>query len=240
MPYIPGGRRRAVTLVAILISGLLSAASAMAKPPAPPKPKPGTTTTNYGDASNAINAYLASTNIPASSCTDPSLSQPFSDWSDSNYYALAPGQSDSNFTGTNWYLMGGANITTTTLNDGSTGSVLDMPSGSLAISPPMCVAYNYPTARTMVRTLSGTGGVAVYVAYFNGTAYQVTNGGSAGGNSTSNAGGNGNGNAWGLSGQVNLNPSNTPGWQIARFALYASGTGEYQLYNFYVDPYAKR
>jgi hypothetical protein len=234
MPYIPAGRKQAVRLVAIMIAGLLCAAPAIAK--APPKPKPGSTTTTstYADASNAINAYLASTNISASSCTDPSLTQPFVGWADSNYYALAPGQSDSNFTGTNWYLMNGATITTTTLNDGSTGSVLDMPSGSLAISPPMCVAYNYPTARTMVRTLSGTGGVDVYVAYFNGTSYQVTNGGSAGatGSSTSSA--------WGLSDQINLNPSTTSGWQIARFALYASGSGEYQLYNFYVDPYAKR
>lgn len=234
MPYIPAGRKRVASVVTVMICGLLCAAPAVAK--APPKPKGGSDAAAW----SAINAYLASTNISASSCADPTLTQPFTSWSDSNYYALAPGQSDSNFTGTNWYLMGGANITSTTLDDGTTGNVLDMPSGSLAISPPMCVAYNYPTARTMVRAKSGTGGVDVYVAYFNGTSYQVTNGGNASGNSTNNAGGNGNGNAWGLSGQINLNPSTTSGWQIARFALYASGSGEYQLYNFYVDPYAKR
>lgn len=233
MPYIPAGRRQAVTLVAIVISALLCAAPALAK--APPKPS------SVSGATSAINAYLASTDISASSCADPSLTQPFTGWGDSNYYALAPGQSPSSFSGTNWYLMGGANITSTTLSDGSTGSVLDMPSGSLAVSPPMCVAYNYPTARTMVRALFGTGGVDVYVAYFDGTSYQVTNGGNANGstNGTGNAGGSDTGNVWGLSGQINLNPSNTSGWQIARFALYASGSGEYQLYNFYVDPYAK-
>lgn len=227
MPYIPAGRRHGVAVLAVLLTGLLMVApSAMAK-----AAKHSDNTTYTGDQSSAINNYLASTNISSSSCADPTLSQPFAPLGDSNYYALAPGQSDSDFTATNWYLTGGANVVSTTLAHGNAGHVLDLPAGALAISPPMCVAYNYPTARAMVRTPTGSGSVSTYVAYSDGSSYQVLNGGSLVGN--------GNGNGWGLSGQINLQPSSTPGWQVARFALYSS-SGDTQLYNFYVDPYAKR
>jgi hypothetical protein len=78
--------------------------------------------------------------------------------------------------------------------------------------------------------VAGTSGVDAYVAYTNGSSFQVVNGGNV----------NGNGNSWKLSGQINLQPSSNPGWQIARFALYVSGSSsESQVYNFYVDPYHK-
>jgi hypothetical protein len=101
----------------------------------------------------------------------------------------------------------------------------------MAVSPPMCVAANYPTARTMVRTVSGGGGVAVFVTYAGTSTWtKAKNGGNA----------KGKGNAWGISDNVKLSPSNTPGWQVVRFALVPDGGhNEYQVYNFYVDPYAK-
>ncbi|MFL5822830.1 MAG: hypothetical protein ACJ764_05240 [Solirubrobacteraceae bacterium] len=237
MPYIPAGRRRGVSIVAALTAGLLVIAQpAIAK--APPKPPPShSSNSSSGDMSSAIQSYLDSTNIDSSSCADPQLSQPFADgWSDSAYYALAPGQDDSSFTGNHWFLWNGANITSTTLLNGNPGSVLDLPGGSLAVSPPMCLAYNYPTARMMVRNMAGNSGVSTYVVYFQGSSYQVKDGGNANGN------GSGSGKAWGLSGQISLQPSSDPGWQLARFVLYNPGgaSSDAQIYNFYVDPYAKR
>lgn len=236
MPYIPAGRKHGIAFVAMLVAGVLLAAQPAVAKPKPSGPNPPSGPQSLSPSTyQAIESWLAATNISSSSCADPPLSQPFlANWNDSNYYALAPGQSDSNFSGSNWFLANGANITSATLVNGSTSSVLDLPSGAFAVSPPMCLAFNYPSARAMVRTLAGTDSLDVLVAYLNGSSYQIVNGGTANGN------GNGNGNAWGLSGQINLQPSSNPGWQIARFVLYADGSSsEFQLYNFYVDPYSK-
>jgi hypothetical protein len=46
--------------------------------------------------------------------------------------------------------------------------VLDLPSGSKAVSPTICVTTEFPTARTMVRNVVGAEGVFFYVSYANG------------------------------------------------------------------------
>lgn len=217
MPYIPGGRRRGMSIVVAVAAALLvPAASAMAAPPP-----------------DWIASALSTAGVSTVTCSNPTLTQPFAPFGDRNYYTLAPGESDSNFTGDGWMLLNGANITSATLADGSTtGSVLDLPGGSMAISPPMCVASNYPTARTMALNVHGGGGVHVYVTYAGTSSWtKAKDGGSA----------HGKGNAWGLSDNLKVSPANTPGWQIVRFALVADGGGnnEYQIYNFYVDPYSK-
>src|ERR1700746_3017074 len=68
-----------------------------------------------------------------SQCVEPTLTQAFLYAGDTNLYTLAPGQVPDNFAGTGWVLSGGASIKRTTLEDGSTGNVLDMPSGSQAV-----------------------------------------------------------------------------------------------------------
>src|SRR5690349_18923507 len=72
-------------------------------------------------------------------CIAPALTQPFAQINDHSNYMLAPGQSDGQFQGTGWTLSGGASIVTATLPDGGAGQVLDMPSGSKAVSPVICV-----------------------------------------------------------------------------------------------------
>jgi hypothetical protein len=216
MPYIPAGRKRAVSFLTAAVAALLlpAAANAMSPP-------------------DWVAATLQTTTYAPPSCTDPNLTQPFQSFSDRNYYVMAPGESPSNFSGDGWMLLNGANISTATLADGSSSNVLDLPSGSMAVSPPMCVASNYPTARTMVRNVNGGGGVHVFVTYAGSSSWsKAKDGGSCNGNK---------GNAWGLSDNVKLQPANTPGWQIVRFALVpdTGGHNEYQVYNFYVDPYAK-
>jgi hypothetical protein len=96
----------------------------------------------------AQSAAAAST---AAHCSEPFLSQPFA--GDSRWYTLAPGETSGNFDGTGWTLSGGAKIVTETLPTGSTTSVLDLPAGSSATSPAMCVDGTYPLARMETRTL---------------------------------------------------------------------------------------
>ena len=167
-----------------------------------------------------------------SQCKEPVLTQPLLWASDSNYYFLAPGQTPGNFEGTGWTLSGGATIKPTTLRGGTTGKVLDLPSGSKAVSPTFCVTNEYPTARTMVRDLSGSQGVYLNVSYEGTTTW----------NKPKNTGQfHGNNTEWTLSGSLNLQPENVTGWQVVRITLIPGGTkSDFQTYNFYVDPYVRR
>jgi hypothetical protein len=96
-------------------------------------------------------AQSASAATTATYCPPTTLFQPFS--GDSRWYTMTPGEAPDAFAGTGWLLTGGAKITTQTLADGSTGTVLDLPAGSTALSPPMCVDSTYPLARMETRTL---------------------------------------------------------------------------------------
>jgi hypothetical protein len=169
------------------------------------------------------------TPVDTSTCTNPLLSQPFLASGDSNQYTLVPGQSPDNFDGTGWTLSGGARLVTTTLGDGRTGSVLELPSGSKAVSPTVCVTSAYPTARTMVRNMVGSEGVYFYVSY-QGTSTWST---------PKNTGQvHGTGTGWTVSNVVNLQPSTASGWQPVRFTLIPGGsTSRFQVYNLYVDPH---
>jgi hypothetical protein len=114
------------------------------------------------------------------------------------------------------------------LQHGQIGRVLDLPSGSTAVSPPMCVASDYPTARTMVRDVVGSEGVHTFVSYAGTkTAINPQNTGQV----------HGNGTAWTLSNPFRVHPGNLPGWQMVQFTFVPGGkTSDFQVYNFYVDP----
>ena len=173
-----------------------------------------------GSGSSAVNT---------SGCTQQTFSQPFAAFGDHGSYTLMPGEGVDNFTATGWTLTHGAHVVQTTLKDGTTGSVLDVPSGSSAVSPPMCVAVNYPTARTMIRDVSGAAGLQFLVSYKGSRSWA---------NPRHTGFVHANSKAWSLSFPFRLQPARTPGWQIVRFKLVATGhRGEYQLYNTYVDPH---
>ena len=178
-------------------------------------------------------AKAATSTVDTSMCnTNPLLTQPFLSAGDHNYYALVPGQTPGNFDGTGWTFSGGAKVLTTVLSDGATGTVLDLPSGSKAVSPTICVTSAYPTARMMVRDLVGSDGVFFYVSYAGTNTW----------NTPKNTGQvHGTGTAWTLSGSVNLQPYNVTGWQPVRFTLTPGGnSSNFEVYNFYVDPRMKR
>jgi hypothetical protein len=82
--------------------------------------------------------------------TSTLLSQPFSQWGDSNQYELAPGGSFED-TSSPWTLSGGAAALAGSEPFGATGSVgassLDLPAGGSAQSPFTCVDQSSPTFR---------------------------------------------------------------------------------------------
>ena len=184
-------------------------------------------------AGSAQAAKVASTQtkVATSQCTEASLTQPFLYAGDSNYYTLAPGQAPGDFVGTGWTLSGGASIQQTTLQNGSSGSVLNLPSGSKAVSPSFCINSEYPTARTIVRNVVGSEGVFYYVSYMGTSTWEnPKNTGQVHGNATE----------WTLSDPVNMQPANVAGWQVVRLTLVPGGlTSDFQLYNLYVDPYKR-
>lgn len=176
----------------------------------------------------ASSASASTTAVDTSSCGAPALTQPFLAVRDSNWYTLTPGESSGNFDGSQWTLSGGASIETTTLANGTIGRVLNLPSGSKAVSPTICVNGGYQTARTQVRDVAGSEGVQFYVSYEGTSTW----------NSPQNTGQvHSAQNQWSLSTPVNVQPSNRSGWQLVRFTFVAGGkSSDFQLYDFYVDP----
>ena len=184
-------------------------------------------------AALAASSALAATYTPVdtSTCSAPQFTQPFLAMGDSNWYTLVPGQIANSFQGTGWTLNGAAHITSSSLAGGDTGNVLDLPSGSSAVSPPMCVSSDYPTARTMVRDVAGSEGVHISVAYAGTkTAAQPQDVGQVHGTQS----------AWTASNPFNVHPGNLPGWQLVQFTLTPGGkSSDFQIYNFWVDPRMK-
>ncbi|MBV9604797.1 MAG: hypothetical protein JO027_06810 [Solirubrobacterales bacterium] len=161
-----------------------------------------------------------------SACSQPgyTFSQPFISLGDSNWYTLVPGQSQDSFIGTGWTLTGGAKLVTTTLADGSVGTVLDLPAGATAVSPPMCVNSQYPDARVDLRQLGNGAALHAYVAYTGGKS-QGQSSGALNGSST-----------WSVSRAFQLHAGNLVGWQDAQYT-FVGDKGEAQVYDFYVDPH---
>jgi hypothetical protein len=161
-------------------------------------------------------------------CSTPTLYQPFMALNDRNFYTLAPGGTFDEPTGSGWQFTGGARIVQTTQPDGTVAGVLDVPSKASAVSPVLCITSAYPTARLWVRNLVGSEGVFFYVSYnTNGTWTTPKNTGQF----------HGNQKAWTLSNPMNVQPSNTFGWQQVRFTFIAGGNASrFQVNDFWVDP----
>lgn len=165
----------------------------------------------------------------STTCVAPTLTQQFAPFGDNNRYALAPGETNDSFNATGWKLSGGARVLTGSLFDGTKGDMLQLPSGAKAVSPAMCVTSAYASARAMIEDVSGSAGVAVSATY-------AADGHASGAVSVSTGTLSRSGAAWSASSVVKLKPLSLSGWQDATFTLTAGGTGEYRLYNLYIDP----
>jgi hypothetical protein len=192
-------------------------------PPAPPKPPAGPA------AEAAQEAAELATQL--ASCQAAELFHPFASFGDNNLYMLAPGQTATTFNGAGWTLSGGASVQNATLPSGGTGPVLNLPSGSEAVSPTMCVNREYPVARMQVRDVVGAEGVQFNVSYEGKPNWKKPQ-------NTGQV--HGNGTEWTLSNTVNTQPFNENGWQLLKITLIPGGkTSDFQVDNFYIDPYAR-
>ncbi len=166
---------------------------------------------------------------PAPSCSTQAFSRPFTALGDSNNYTLVPG-SEFASSSEGWELENGASVIQTTRPDGSRGGALDLPAGSFAVSPPVCVNLLYPTARIWERSTEGAA-VTVEVAYAESkSAIKPKTVGHLAGTST----------AWTLSQPFEVRPETTgseEGNREVRFVFIANKHAvDTQLYGLYVDP----
>jgi hypothetical protein len=92
----------------------------------------------------------------ATGCADPVLSQPFKAWLDSSYYKPVD---DFESAADGWTLTGGAKVVAGNaaqhVGGGDDAQSLQLPAGSSAKSPAVCVGLNEPTLRYFARKNSG-------------------------------------------------------------------------------------
>jgi len=172
---------------------------------------------------------LADTSAPEG-CGAQSFSQQFAAYNDFNWYKLVHG-GEFNSSSEGWVLRGGAKISEATRPDGTTGGVLDMPSGAQAISPPVGVNLQDRTARVWVRDVKGAAGVDARVAYpYTSTWLEPQDVGHVHGQHAS----------WTLSTPINVDPQIAgakEGFRIVRFVFNAdSKNSDTQLFGLWVDP----
>lgn len=218
MPYvITGARRGGRVLAATLAVALISAAPAMA-----------------GD----ISLKNAASN-PDGCVVEHALSSPFTTWSDFGSYALAPG---GNFeTGAaDWTLTKGAAVESGNqpyqIVSTPDGNSLDLPAGSVATSPPMCIDSTFPHFRFFARDLStGESGLNVKVMYLDNKGKLK---GTTSGEVRSND------NDWALTDALSIgvtfNPALYNGAAPVRFRFSAGKDTSWKIDDLYVDPYARR
>ena len=170
-------------------------------------------------------------------CT-ATLTQPFTRWSDSGYYTLAPGGSFESSTGLT--LSGGASIVSgnETYYAHSTKDThsLKLPSGSKATTSYMCVDTSYPYFRLFARnTGSSSSRLKVEVLYLDSAgAVKALSSGNLSTSTTS----------WQLSaklgiaiGQVQLGADGTG--KVAFRLTPRDTVGNWQVDDLYVDPHRR-
>jgi hypothetical protein len=162
-------------------------------------------------------------------CPGQTFSQPFEAFKDNNYYTLVEG-SEFDEGAQGWQLENGAQIVEDGPEGGS-GHALDLPSGSEAVSPPVCVTLQYPTARVWVRNAHGGGGVTVSVAY-TGTKTETK---------PQNVGQvHSDHEEWKLSNPINVQPQIAGSKEEVREVRFhfsaGGGNNDYRLSGLYVDP----
>lgn len=189
----------------------------------------------------AMAAVLLATAFSAASaqaCPYSGAEQVFSPWGDSNSYVLAP---DGGFEagGSGWSLSGGATAVNGNesffLNDPSDTKSLSLPAGSSAVSPSICMSIDTPTFRLLARnTGDPTSYLRVEATYsLLGLVRTKTL-------STVQAG-----PSWAPSQQMStvLTLSTIVGTltpSAIKIRITPVGTGNWQVDDLYIDPFARR
>jgi len=170
---------------------------------------------------------------PPATCEGQLFSQPFTSLGDSHAYTFVAG-SRFGSASEGWTLRNGASVVKAARPDGTTGNVLNLPSGAEAVSPTVCVTLAYPTARVQVRDVVGSQGVAVAVAYAGTkTSQEPKNVGQV----------HGQQRGWTESDPFNVQPQTSgseEGTRQVQFVFSAGGsTSLFQLFELWIDPYGR-
>jgi len=175
-------------------------------------------------AASAAYSYSGDT----SWCQAGEFSQPFLGLKDSNLYEPAPGFDQGGFNGQGWTLEGGARVVTVQAG-GVSQQVLELPSGARATSPVLCVQSNYPTARGVVRSVLGGGGVETLVGYQGQPSWEKAQPAGAY---------KGKAAEWTVAPAMNIKPyGGYEGWQPMHIVLQGQGKGlDYQVAQLWIDP----
>jgi hypothetical protein len=179
-------------------------------------------------APSAASAAPYSYSGDTSFCEAGQFTQPFLSQRDTNWYEPAPGFGQSGFSGEGWTLEGGARVVSSEV-PGGVQQVLDLPSGARAVSPVLCVQSNYPTARAVVRSALGGGGVAVSVGYEGQQSWVRPQPAGAY---------KGTASSWTLAPAMNIKPyGGYEGWQPMHIVLEGQGKGlDYNVSQLWIDP----
>jgi len=103
------------------------------------------------------------------------MTQPFLNWGDSHNYFLAPGgDMEGDLTAAGWSLTGGAGTVAGNESADVTGNPadsmsLDLPAGSSAMTPAICVTAHDPELRFFALSSGKKGGTLNVSAYFVGS-----------------------------------------------------------------------
>lgn len=173
----------------------------------------------------SASAMASNAGSEAAVCPGQTFSQPFEAFGDSNWYTLVEG-SEFNGGAEGWELSGGAEVVEGIRPDGSTGGVLNLPSGASAVSPAVCVTLDYPKARTWVDAVKGNGGVTVRVVYEGKPEVGTTRLRDK------------DANGWTLSRQFNVKPQLAGGEEGEVRFVYTNNTksSDFNVWGLFVDP----
>ena len=221
MPFVTSGSRRIGRIVAatlgfaFLETGSASAAEPMIKP------------------------LKGAANNPDGCVAQHDVSTPFTAWSDSADYALAPG-GDFEAGAADWTLTKNASLTAGNqpyqIHDTAGASSLELPGGAVATSPPMCIDASYPYFRLFARKLgSGKAGLKVKVLFLDEKSNtKESNSGEVKADSTD----------WTLTDSlkigVTFDANYGSGAAPVRFQFIAPKDNTWRIDDLYVDPYARR
>jgi hypothetical protein len=168
----------------------------------------------------------------APNCDNPAGSPVFSPWYDSSNYFLAPDGGFEN--GAAGWSLNGASVTSGNESYGVSGagsSSLNLPNGSSATSPEICVGLEHPTTRFFVKKNSGglMSSLRVDVAFETSTGADIS----------LTVGAIGGSGSWSPSVQMlvvaNLLPLLPGNYTPVEFTFTPQG-GNWQVDDFFVDP----
>ncbi|HEY7073876.1 MAG TPA: hypothetical protein VH418_00840 [Solirubrobacteraceae bacterium] len=207
-------RRRSLAVAGACAATLCTAAPALAADPPPPP-------------SNGPAAVMAKVTWGSTlECAAPQYAQTLAGFGDRRWYVQAPGGDFSSASAGGWQFSGGASL----VADSHDGDALDLPAGSVAVSPAMCVDLSYPTARMWARNVSGKANVNVGVAYAGTKTATAPHW--VGGLKPASS-------AWTLSKDFAVQPQTAgkaDGWRMVAFVFVADKGGDARIDDFYVDP----